>query len=480
MILKNFLNKNNTRETVKEHVRLVETETRRIEERFVGEEWRILAKYSTGPVDYIIYRGDDGLARLAFQEPPEPSRERLNMLLSGLAQPETQAEKYHLDKLKSGYGKIYPLIIDKYVEEIAVDGPERNIAVIHKYMPSRWIEVDLSLTREEADSLSIQLARKAGRMISIASPIAEGLTLEGHRIAVTFSREVSRFGSTAVIRKYPDKPITMADLVSSRMISPLAAAYLWMLLEAQGFIVIIGNMGSGKTTLLQALAGLLPPYYRIVTIEDTPEIRLQHPHWDSLVARPQPPGGEIREIGLEELLKFAMRRRAEYLIVGEVRGREARLLAQAAASGHGCMTTFHADSPESAILRLRLDPISLPPLFLNVITAFAHVRRIPLRGGGAIRRLVGVSEIDGDEIVEVVEWSPTMDTHKPATAEEIAERSTKITPAWEKIGMPGTDAVEELADRARFLAETATLTPDEFHARLREFYIEKYGEAILS
>jgi flagellar protein FlaI len=250
-----------------------------------------------------------------------------------------------------------------------------------------------------------------------------------------------------------------------------------MLVEAQGFLIIIGNMGSGKTTLLQALAGLIPPFYRIVTIEDTPELRLPHNHWDSLVSRPRPPGGEIADIGLEELLKFALRRRAEYVIVGEVRGREARLLAQAAASGHGCMTTFHADSPEGAILRLRLDPISLPPLFVNVITAFVQVRRIPIRGGGALRRLINVTEVDGDELVETITWNPALDMHEPKTAEDIAEASVKLRSAWERLGMPGSDPAEELADRAAFLEDASRFSPDEFYKKLLEYYVSKYGEA---
>ncbi len=443
----------------------------------VNGTWRILAKYTVGPVEYAIYRDERGLARLHFKEPEPPSEDRIKELLSGLEPPSTIAEKYYVDKHRSGYGRLYPLIIDPYIEEIAVDGPQRPIAVIHKYQPSRWIDVDLKLTKEEADALSLQLARKAGRLVSIAMPIAEGLTEEGHRIAVTFSREVSRFGSTLVVRKYPDKPITISDLIASKVLSPLAAAYLWMLVEAQGFLIIIGNMGSGKTTLLQALAGLIPPFYRIVTIEDTPELRLPHNHWDSLVSRPTPPGGEIADIGLEELLRFALRRRAEYVIVGEVRGREARLLAQAAASGHGSMTTFHADSPEGAILRLRLDPINLPPLFVHVITAFVQVRRIPVRGGGALRRLISITEVDGEELVETLSWNPALDTHEPKSAEELAENSTKLRAAWEKLGMPGSDPAEELADRAAFLEEASRFTPDEFYERLLEYYVSKYGEA---
>ncbi len=436
-------------------------------------EYEVEARYMVGPVRYTLYRDQSGLPRLTFREPPYPGEERMKELLTGLDAPRSIEEKYHLEKARSGYGPLYPLIIDPHVEEIAVDGPNRPVAVVHKHYPARWVEADLALDEQEADSLSLSLARRAGRIVSLASPYAEGLTREGHRIAVTFTREISRFGSTAVIRKYPERPITMADLIEAGVLSPLTAAYLWLLLEAQGFLIIIGSMASGKTTLLQALAGLIPPWSRVVTIEDTPEIRLHHRHWDSLVVRPSSPGGEAPEIGLEELLKFSLRRRAEYIIVGEVRGREARLLAQAAASGHGSVTTFHADSPEGAILRLRLDPISLPPLFLRVITAFVHVRRIPVRGGRVKRRLYTVTEVDGDELVDVVEYSPSIDTNMPDRPEDLVRASRRLEWAWEKLGQPHDSLEAELEARARLLEKTRGLDPASFAAEITRYYAER-------
>ncbi len=432
--------------------------------------WSLLHEYRIGPVTYYLYRDEKGLPRLSVREPPPPGEERLKELLTGHEPPLSLAEKYHLERARSGYGKLYPLVVDPHIEEIAVDGPNRPVAVVHKAFPSRWIDTDVALSEEEADSLSLQLARKAGRIVSIASPYAEGLTREGHRIAVTFTREISRFGSTAVLRKYPERPITVADLIAAGVISPLAAAYLWILLEAQGFLIIIGSMASGKTTLLQALAGLIPPHARVVTIEDTPEIRLEHPHWDSLIARPRSPSGEAPEIGLEELLKFSLRRRAEYIIVGEVRGREARLLAQAAASGHGSLTTFHADSPEGAVLRLRLDPISLPSLFLEVITAFVHVRRIPVSGGRVKRRLYSVAEVEQGELIYTLEYSPSIDATLPRTPGELARESRKLHWAWEKLGMPHPSVEEELRARAEFLERSAGMDPASFHEALTRYY----------
>ena len=435
---------------------------------------QVIAVYRIEGVEYTLYyRG--GIPRLHFSE-PEADPERVALILHGLAEPASPAEAYFAAKARSGYGPLYPLIIDPHIEEIASEGPGRNLVVIHKLVPDRWVEVDLSLTEDESDSLVLQLARKAGKSVSLASPIAEGLTREGHRIAVTFSREVTRFGSSFVIRKYPHRPVTIVDLIAQSVLSPLEAAYLWILLEAKMFIFIIGSMGSGKTTLLQAVASLIPPFRRVVTIEDTPEIRLPVRHWDALVARPPLPGEEFGEISLEDLLKFALRRRADYVIVGEVRGREARLLSQAAASGHGGITTFHADSPEAAVTRLLLDPIGLPRLFLRSIAAIVHIRRMPDYMGGVRRRVISINEIVGDELVEVFRWNPHEDSHMPDRAEEVVERSFRVREAWEMLGAPHNDLAGELHSRAEFLREHVEDDPESFAANLSLFYTLRYGK----
>jgi len=437
----------------------------------VPEPESVIASYSVRPVTYYIYLAAEGIYRLRVVEPPEPEPDRLERLVAGLEEPANAAEEYHVAKVRSGYGRLYPLVRDPHVEEIAVDGPGDRVSIIHLLKPGMWIDVDMSIPEHELDGLAIQLARKAGRLLSLATPVAEGITVEGHRVAVTLGREVSRFGSTIVLRKFPEKPITIGDLIASRVLSPLAAAYLWMLVEARGFIMILGTMGAGKTTLLQSLANLIPPHHRIVTIEDTPEIRLYHRHWDSLVTRPRIPGEEIEEITLEDLLRFALRRRADHVIVGEVRGREARLLAQAAASGHGSITTFHADSPEAAILRLRLEPISLPPLFLIMISAFVTIRRIPVAGGSPIRRIYRITEVVDDELVDVFKWRVEMDKLEPTSAAKVVEVSERLREAWERLGMPSGSPELELERRARFLEERANLPPETLAASLAKFYL---------
>ncbi|MEN2999662.1 MAG: type II/IV secretion system ATPase subunit [Acidilobaceae archaeon] len=456
--------------------------TRRREERVEEpqrppEEWRVSTQYKVGPVSYYLYSDDMGLSRLRFVE-PQVKDSKLKEILAGLAKPEGEVEQYHVSKATSGYGPLYPLIIDSNVEEIAVEGPGRSVAVVHRLVPARWVDVDLVLDRETTDSLAVQLARKAGRLISIASPYAEGLTSEGFRVSVTFMKEISRFGSSFVLRKYPEKPATMGDMIAGRNLSPLMAAYLWVMVEAQLFTMVIGSMGAGKTTLLQALAGLIPPYSRVVTIEDTPELRLLAPHWDSLITRPSIPGEALTEVDLEALLKFSLRRRAEYVIVGEVRGREARILAQAAALGHGVMTTFHADSPEGAVLRLQMEPISLPELFLRLLAVIVHVRKVPTYGGKARRRVSTIAEVVEDEIIKVFSWNLVDDSFLPSKAEEVLKASARLEEAWNRLGMPHRELARELESRAEVLEKLAGLPPEEFQKAVARFYMSSYGEVI--
>ncbi len=434
--------------------------------------WSIVAQYNVGPVKYIVYRGGDGLPRLSVREPEPLDGRRLVDLAVGIERPTDEAEEYLVNKYRSGYGKLYPLLMDPHIEEVSYAGSSPYVAVVHKISPSRWMLTDISLTPEEADGLAIELARKANKSVSIASPYAEGLTSEGHRVSVSFMGEVSRFGSTFTVRKYPQKPFTITDLISSRSIGPLVAAYLWLIEEAQGFIIVSGPMGSGKTTVLQGLISLLPPYVKVVTIEDTPELVVVGPIWDSLVTRPRTPGQEVQEVSLEDLLRFALRRRADYVVVGEVRGREGRLLAQAAASGYGAMTTIHSDSPQGVIMRLTLEPIRLPKVFLDSVRAIVQLSRAPARGGKAVRRVIEVAEVIDYEAVPIYREGDV----SRSSPEAIVERSRQLEWAAEKLGVQ--DIGNELMERARILESIAGRTAEELRTELMKFYISRYGDLL--
>ncbi len=440
----------------------------------VPEGSDVIYSYRVGPVEYAIYR-HKGALRYALREPPRPPGERLEAILLGLDKPSDEAEAYHARRARSGYGPLYPIITDPNVEEVAYTRHDAPVMVLNRLVPDAWLESNVRLTEEEADSIALTLARKAGRPLSLASPLAEGVTEDGHRVAVTFGAEVSRHGSTFVIRKYPEKPVTIADLIAASTITPLEAAYLWVLLEAQQFILIVGGMGAGKTTLLQGLATLIPPTKRVVTIEDVPELRLPQPGWDSLYTRPAPPGEEHLTIDLEELLKFALRRRADYVIVGEVRGREARLLAQAAAIGHGSLATFHADDASAALARLAMEPISLPPLFLESIGAIVTIRRIVDYDGRVLRKVVEIAEVYEGELRTVFSWDYETGATAPSDPRGVVEASGRLREAWARLGMPSGSPEAELETRAAFLEDLAGVERDEIPRRIASFYYKRYS-----
>jgi flagellar protein FlaI len=132
-------------------------------------------------------------------------------------------------------------------------------------------------------------------------------------------------------------------------------------------VLITGGTSSGKTTLLNAVAFFIPPESRVVSIEDTRELNLPRDNWLPSVVRNAIGIGEVGEISLFDLLKSSFRQNPDYVIVGEVRGKEASVLFQGMASGHSSISTIHADSVDTLIKRLETPPIELSPTLLNVL-----------------------------------------------------------------------------------------------------------------
>lgn len=392
--------------------------------------------------------------------------------------------KYYVIRDILGYGVLTPLLRDPRIEDISINGPKIPARVYHRDYPHfDWLTTNLVFEDEqELQALVMMLAHRARRHISTAFPVAEGTLPEKHRITLTFSSEVTPFGSSITIRKFREEPLTICHLVKFGTLSSLMAAYWWFLLENKGSVFIVGEMASGKTSLLNALASLLPPHWKIVTIEDTPELRLPHEGWKPLITRHVYSIAETKtEVRLFDLVKLSLRERAQFIIVGEIRGEEAYVFIQALATGHGGGCTFHGDSIESMVMRLTTPPINAPIHFLPLISSVAITRIIKIPGKKPMRRVVEISEIVGVKSQHEVEynrvftWNVEEDKHYPLSAEEVVSRSVKLQAVARMIGWTKELLVKELENRRCFiesLVEKDVLEYSQVVEYVKRYYLE--------
>ena len=350
----------------------------------------------------------------------------------GLNLPPLEREKIHYNMFKDflGDGLIDPIMHDKYIEDISCDGVHTPLFCFHSSYESMKSSIAYH-SAEELDSFVTKLAQRAGKYISIAEPILDATMQDGSRIQMTLGQEVTAHGSTFTIRKFKDEPITPTDLIEWHTFSPLAIAYIWLCVEAGKSAIFAGGTASGKTTALNAISLFIPPMAKIVSLEDTREVKLPHPNWIPSVTRDSFDTAGRGEINMYELLRAAMRQRPEYIIVGEVRGKECQTLFQAMSTGHVTYSTTHADSVASVVHRVENPPMDVPRNMLSALD-FILVQVQARVGGKRIRRnkqIVEILDIDPrtNELItnEVFKWRSATDEHtysgKSYLLEEIME-----------------------------------------------------------
>ncbi|MDD1674004.1 MAG: type II/IV secretion system ATPase subunit, partial [Methanomicrobiales archaeon] len=198
----------------------------------------------------------------------------------------------------------------------------------------------------------------------------------------------------------------------------MMAAYLWICLEHGMSLFMSGETASGKTTSLNAMTVFLPAENKIVTIEDTPELKVPHRNWTREVSKGKGKGeGEGADVTMFDLLKAALRQRPNQILVGEIRSVEGAVAFSAMQTGHPVMSTFHASSVEKLIQRLCGDPISIPKTYvdnLNLVVIQSAVKRPT---GETVRRMLSINELvgynpetQGFSFVEMFHWDPVTDT----------------------------------------------------------------------
>lgn len=339
--------------------------------------------------------------------------EKYRSVARGLSKESWQKVIYYIERDLVGYGPIEVLIRDYKLEDISCDGVDRAIHVWHRDYESIPTNI-IFRSRDYLREFIVKLAHMSGKHISAAFPIVDAMLPGRHRLAATYGEEVSPRGSTFTIRKFREKPMSIVEMVNSGNLDSWSAAYLWLMIENRMTAMVIGATAAGKTTLLNAIANFFKPGFKIVTIEETPELNLPHENWVQLVSRESYGLGEskVGEISLYDLVRVSLRYRPDYIIVGEVRGEEAFVLFQAMSTGHGGMSTMHADSLDRAVKRLTSPPMNVSPTYIPSLNIALLSERTLLPDGKFARRVKHIWEVeDYEKYREIVRWDPVRDKH---------------------------------------------------------------------
>jgi flagellar protein FlaI len=321
---------------------------------------------------------------------------------------------YYIDRDMVGFGALNAFMSDPAIEDVSLDGLNRPLYVFHSKYES--MPTNLIFTKEEdLDDLIVRLVHISGKHVSTAFPLVDATLPGRHRLMATYRKEVTPFGSTLTIRKFRTDPVTIVDMLKFGTLNTELAAYLWYMMESRLTTIVVGATAAGKTTLLNALASMLRPGIKIVTIEEVQEMNIAVDNWVPMISRPSYglSSERIGEVSLFDLVKASLRMRPEVLIVGEVRGEEAYVLFQAVSTGHGGLCTIHAEDVRSAIKRLTSKPMDVAPSYIPFLDLALVSRRVLLPGSDRMRfgrRIIAAEEVvDVDTQVRVFEWNNAKD-----------------------------------------------------------------------
>jgi flagellar protein FlaI len=352
-----------------------------------------------------------------------------------------------------GYGPLDMILADDMLEDIMVTGTDKPVYVYHRKhgMCSTGIIFE---NEESIKHIIDKIARIIGRRIDQQTPLLDARLPDGSRVNATIP-PVSLEGPTISIRKFRKDPLTVIDILKFGTMPADIAAFLWLIVDGLGIrpanILFAGGTGCGKTTTLNAATTFVPERERILSIEDTAELQLPHKHWIRLETRP--PNVEGRgEITMDDLVKNVLRMRPDRMVVGEVRGPEARTLFTAMNTGHdGCMGTLHSNSAMETVTRLTEAPMKVPQIMIPALDVIVMQQRIYQRKKGQIRRITEVAEVSGFEggkvqLSRIYKWNPRSDTVESTGVPSRIKRTIA-----EFSGVSGSDIEIELEKRAAVL-----------------------------
>jgi flagellar protein FlaI len=386
---------------------------------------------------------------------------------------------YYLYRNFIGFNEVEPLLKDYFIEDIECNGSGTPVYIVHRI----YRNMKTNLKYSEMSRLSSfveKLAQRSGKYISYSEPLLDSTLPDGSRVNATYTEDITSKGPTFTIRKFTKVPWTPTQLISLNTLSPEMLAYFWILIQYKSNIFISGGTASGKTTLLNALAFFIPPEARVVSIEDTRELNLPRENWLPAVARVSVGTGKVGEVDLFDLLRNSFRQNPDYVIVGEVRGKEAFVLFQGMASGHPSLSTMHAESVDSMMKRLETPPIELSPTLVNTLDCVAIMTHaiVKKKDTRRLREVVEIVDVkkEGSALINTpYVWNPYDDIFYYKRDSKVFEKIAL------KFGLSSEKLQTEFVLRAKLLYtlyKKKIFGFDQIQQIIREYY--KNPERVLS
>lgn len=311
-----------------------------------------------------------------------------------------------------GFGPLEPLINDPDITEILINGYQE----VYVERKGKLQEVQIAFRNDEhVRHIVDRIVAPLGRRIDESSPMVDARLPDGSRVNAVIS-PISLSGTLVSIRKFRAEPFKVEDLLQFNSMSKDMATFLDGIVRAKMNTLISGGTGSGKTTLLNVIATSIPHGERVITIEDSAELRLDRPNVVGMEARPANVEGK-GEVSIRNLVRNALRMRPDRIIVGEVRSGEAFDMLQAMNTGHeGSITTVHANTADDALRRVEamviMAGMDLPSTIIReyIVGALDIIIQATRLTDGT-RKIVSISEVQKNDgkhrIVEIFKFQRT-------------------------------------------------------------------------
>lgn len=396
---------------------------------------------------------------------------------------EKEAVEYYMARDVAGHAELDVLVNDPHIEDILCLRWDRPVAVVHHEYPRHTLlDTNVAFGMEaDLERLIQRLSQRYGEPPSETRPMTSFSDETGIRYTCTGNRRITPDSPTISIRKPSVSAVTVYHLLRSGLLSVLAAAYLWCIMDLKGFGLVIGAPSAGKTTMINAIFTMANPNWHYFTIEDVLELRLPHRH----VSRHQTTansslhgeGAGTANFGVFDLCKLSLRFRPDFVVVGEILGREADGLFQAAASGSGCMCSFHASNAEHALIRLEAPPISLSESQTALLTYILHMSWV-LHDNKRQRKLISITEVNAkagaqkQKSLDAIFWyDPKENRLKPDDIDEVVNNSSALQGMKMMMGI--TDIRSSIKDRMRVLQSILdgnVTGADQIHSVINGYY----------